>query len=231
MVFSIKRASIFDSDHECLVNTVNTMGAMGRGLALDFRFRVPEMYEEYKQLCHSKQIRIGKYWIYDRSNRLGKRILNFPTKVHYANPSKLSYVIEGLQYFKENYKEDKIDSIAFPLLGARNGRLLFGDVYGVMRKHLSDLPIDITVFLGNDKPDRFTVDVVDIINKSSDDFLISSLDFNENQIEKLRSSINKVISLADLLETAIFDYEQVQKIYDLGFDILGTEKSNIKLPA
>lgn len=204
---------------------------MGKGLALDFRLRVPEMYEEYRELCHRKEIRIGKYWIYDESNRLGRRILNFPTKVHYANPSKLSYIMEGLEYFKQNYKEDNITSIAFPLLGARNGRLLFGDVYGVMRKHLSDLPIDIAICLGNDKPDKFTADVIDIINKSTDEFLISMLNFNESQMGKLRASANKVISLADLMETAIFDYDQVQRIYNFGFEMLGIEKSNIKLPA
>jgi len=205
------------------------MGAMGRGLALDFRLRIPEMYLEYKKLCHTKQIKIGKYWIYDKSNRLGNTVLNFPTKIHYANPSKLSHIIEGLQYFRENYREENITSIAFPLLGVRNGQLLFGNVYDEMRKYLADLPIDITIFLGSDKPDQFTSDVIDIINKASDDFLTATLNFDKKQIEKLRSNMDKIVSLADMVERGIFGYDYVQKIYDFGFDILGIEKSNIKL--
>jgi len=231
MGFEVIRASIFDSSHECLVNTVNTKGAMGKGLALDFRFRVPEMYEEYKDLCNAKQIRIGKYWLYGDPNRLGKRILNFPTKNHYAHPSQLSFIIEGLDYFRQNYASDNIHSIAFPLLGARNGKLKFGDAYGVMHKRLSDLPIDVTIYLGSEKPDKFTSSVMDILTTASDDFLRGNLSFDVEQISRLRENLPRITSFSELLENSIFAYEQVQRIYDFGFSIYEPEKSHIRLNA
>ena len=67
--------SLFDSDCEYLTNTINTVGAMGAGLALEFRLRIPEMYEIYKQKCERGEIKIGQYWIYDKPNRAGKRSL------------------------------------------------------------------------------------------------------------------------------------------------------------
>src|ERR1017187_6664006 len=131
----VNSGSIFDSSCEFLTNTINTVGAMGAGLALEFRLRIPEMYLLYKQKCEKGEISIGQYWIYDKPNRMGKKILNFPVKRGFNHPSKLEYIFDGLNYFEENYWRDKIISIAMPTLGSRLGKLDDDTVLLVMREH------------------------------------------------------------------------------------------------
>jgi len=145
--------NIFDSKCEYLVNTINTVGAMGAGLALEYRLRVPRMYNEYVRKCKLKEIKIGKYWMYSDMDRLCKKILNFPTKKHFIHKSKHEYIYQGLLYFRENYKKDNITSIAFPILGARQGKLNRDNVLLIMRDFLYDLPIEIEI-CENKVPDR-----------------------------------------------------------------------------
>ena len=113
--------TVFNVKTQTIVNTVNCVGVMGGGLALEFKLRFPEMYEDYIERCKRKEVRIGRTYLYRDYET--PWIMNFPTKKHWKYPSKLQWVQQGLEYFIVNYERYGITSIAFPLLGCSN-RLL-----------------------------------------------------------------------------------------------------------
>jgi O-acetyl-ADP-ribose deacetylase (regulator of RNase III) len=138
------KGSIFDSTAQVIVNTVNCKGVMGKGLALAFKQRYPEMFLVYQQECKTGKLRIGRPILYKASNPW---ILNFPTKDHWRPPSKIEYLEKGLEYFIKNYKKAGIKSIAFPKLGAQNGKLSWDDVGPLMAKYLSQIDIDVYIYI------------------------------------------------------------------------------------
>lgn len=143
---TFKKGNIFSSDKQTIVNTINCVGVMGKGVALGFRLRYPEMYEKYKEFCKNKQITIGKLWLYKRPQEYSKWVLNFPTKFHWKYPSKMEYLEAGLQKFVETYQEKGITSIAFPLLGTHNGGLDKIDVLNIMHFYLDRCSIPIEIY-------------------------------------------------------------------------------------
>lgn len=140
----IKIGNIFESNAKTLVNTVNCVGVMGKGIALEFKKRFPGMFEEYVRLCNNHEVKPGKPYYY--SDLLGPSVINFPTKDHWRSPSKLSYIEEGLDWFRNNYASLGVTSIAFPPLGCGNGGLDWETVGPVMYMKLADLPIDIEIY-------------------------------------------------------------------------------------
>lgn len=135
--------NIFESPAQTLVNTVNTVGAMGKGIAKDFKRLFPEMFIEYQELCESGKIDIGTLWIYRTSH---KSVLNFPTKKHWRQASQLEYIEKGLDEFIKIYEKMRISSIAFPRLGCGNGELDWAIVRPLMISKLGKLPIDIYIY-------------------------------------------------------------------------------------
>lgn len=136
--------SIFQSPAQTLVNPVNTVGVMGKGIAYEFKQIYPEMFERYHDLCKQGQFNIGDLWLYKSPD---KWILNLPTKKHWRNPSKIEYIEAGLKKFQEKYAEYGIQSIAFPALGCGSGKLDFKtQVQPLMEKYLKELPIDIFIY-------------------------------------------------------------------------------------
>jgi O-acetyl-ADP-ribose deacetylase (regulator of RNase III) len=136
---------IFSSPAQVIVNTVNTVGVMGRGLALAFKQRYPEMFACYRTVCEKRQLKTGKLMLWYAPDHW---ILLFPTKEHWRNPSKLKYIENGLIKFVNTYADKNITSIAFPRLGCGNGELNWDDVCLLMERYLKPLPIDIYVYLG-----------------------------------------------------------------------------------
>lgn len=136
---------IFSSPAQVLVNTVNTVGVMGKGIALEFKKRYPAMFQEYKEQCDKHKLIIGKLMLWYAPDHW---ILQFPTKEHWRNPSKLEYIEKGLMVFVRKYADYNISSIAFPKLGCGNGELAWNDVKPLMEKYLKDLPIDVYIYLG-----------------------------------------------------------------------------------
>jgi O-acetyl-ADP-ribose deacetylase (regulator of RNase III) len=138
------KGDLFASKAQVIVNTVNCQGVMGKGLALAFKERFPDMFTVYQQDCNSGKLRIGRPTIYTKSTPW---ILNFPTKNHWRYPSKLEYLERGLEFLVAHYKKVGITSIAFPKLGAQNGKLSWDEVGPLMAKHLSQLDIDVYIYI------------------------------------------------------------------------------------
>lgn len=142
---------IFTSPAQVIVNTVNTVGVMGKGIALEYKKRYPRMFELYKTACEKKRLQIGKLMLVNEQDHL---ILLFPTKESWRLPSKIEYIEKGLKTFVENYTQNNITSIAFPKLGCGNGELSWDVVRPLMEKYLKDLPIDIYIYLGSGEPNE-----------------------------------------------------------------------------
>lgn len=138
------KGDIFDSKAQVIVNTVNCQGVMGKGLALAFKERFPDMFTAYQQDCKSGKLHIGRPTIYTRSKPW---ILNFPTKNYWRYPSKLEYLEKGLEFLVAHYKTVGITSIAFPKLGAQNGKLSWDEVGPLMAKYLSQFDIDVYIYI------------------------------------------------------------------------------------
>lgn len=142
---------LFSSPAQVIVNTINIVGVMGKGLALSFKERYPEMFEFYKKACDDKKINIGNLLLW---RAIDHWLLLFPTKKHWRSDSKLEYIEAGLQKFVGIYDQQGITSAAFPCLGCGNGGLNWQDVKPLMEKYLGVLPIDIYVYVapyGNEK--------------------------------------------------------------------------------
>ncbi len=138
------KGNIFTSKAQVIVNTVNCKGVMGKGLALAFKQKYPDMFTAYEHDCQTGKLKIGRPTLYTKSSPW---ILNFPTKNHWRFPSKLEYLEKGLTFLAQNYKKAGITSIAFPKLGAQNGHLCWEDVGPLMAKYLSQMDMDVYVYI------------------------------------------------------------------------------------
>ena len=140
---NILQGNLINSDAQTLVNTINCVGVMGKGIALQFKEKFPEMYKDYLNRCKNGEVKLGQPYLY--KPLIGKWILNFPTKDHWRSVSSIEDIVKGLEYLTGHYKEWGITSIAFPPLGCGQGQLDWKVVGHVLCKYLSKL--DIPVFL------------------------------------------------------------------------------------
>lgn len=136
--------NLFESSMQTRVNTVNCVGVMGKGIALEFKRLYPDMYKDYQQRCSLNQVKLGEPYLY--SDLFGTSVVNFPTKGHWRAATKLSDVIAGLDFFLQRYKEWNIQSIAFPPLGCGNGGLSWGIVGPLMYQKLQNLDIPVEIY-------------------------------------------------------------------------------------
>ncbi|TXR66903.1 macro domain-containing protein [Bacillus sp. AR18-7] len=133
---------------EAIINTVNCVGVMGKGIALEFKKRYPENFQMYKKKCFNKELTIGNSFIYEIPyNETTKFIINFPTKQHWRNPSKIEYIEKGLDNLIKLIAEYNIKSLAMPALGCGNGNLDWDIVKPLIEKKLGVLnDIEIVIF-------------------------------------------------------------------------------------
>jgi O-acetyl-ADP-ribose deacetylase (regulator of RNase III) len=117
--------NIFDSDCQALVNPVNCVGISGKGLALAFKNKYPQMFQAYRQTCLDGKLTVGQLHIWPDKEKF---IVNFPTKIHWRNPSQLQWIEMGLVALAEFVKENNIVSIALPKLGCGLGGLEFAEI-------------------------------------------------------------------------------------------------------
>ncbi|RZM01253.1 MAG: phosphatase [Pedobacter sp.] len=140
-----------DAKVEALVNTVNTVGVMGKGIALQFRNAFPNNYKVYKEACKNRTFHTGEILVVKDHDIHGEKIIiNFPTKEHWKQPSKYEYIESGLNALAAFITNEKIKSVALPPLGCGNGGLDWEIVEPMIERHLSPLNADILVYKPND---------------------------------------------------------------------------------
>jgi O-acetyl-ADP-ribose deacetylase (regulator of RNase III) len=140
---------VLESSAQALVNTVNTVGVMGKGIALQFKKAYPGNFREYSIACKTNKIAVGKLFVTKDSNLISgdKIIINFPTKTDWRRSSEYSYIEEGLVDLVKIIEEYNIKSIAIPPLGSGNGGLEWGRVKKIIEKYLSPISdVDICVY-------------------------------------------------------------------------------------
>ena len=130
MLELIEKGNIFNSDCEFLVNPVNCVGVMGKGLALEFKNKYPLNFEIYKKACDNASFNIGNLLIVPVDNKF---IVNFPTKKHWRNKSDLKFIKIGLEELKVAIKDFNIKSIALPKLGCGLGGLDWNEVFDLIK--------------------------------------------------------------------------------------------------
>jgi len=144
MAYKELKGNIFNTKAMAIVNTVNCIGAMGKGIALEYKLRFPEMFDEYQRICEKRLLKPGQILPYRKNEPW---ILNFAIKNDWHQPSKIEWVEGTLRKFAENYKSMGIKSIAFPWMGAMNGGIPLETIKEITRKYLKNLDdIDIEVY-------------------------------------------------------------------------------------
>jgi O-acetyl-ADP-ribose deacetylase (regulator of RNase III) len=146
-MITFTQGNLLEAPAEALVNTVNTVGVMGKGIALMFKERFAENFRRYATACKAKEVRTGKMFVTEVHELDGPRwIVNFPTKQHWRGDSKIEWIIEGLQDLRRFLVENKVKSIAIPPLGAGNGGLHWAEVRPQIEEALMGLDTEIIVF-------------------------------------------------------------------------------------
>lgn len=142
------QGNLLDAKVEAVVNTVNTVGVMGKGIALMFKERFPENYDAYETACIRKDVQVGRMFVTESPELTGPRwIINFPTKKHWRQPSKLDWIVEGLKDLRAVIEAKGIRSVAIPPLGSGNGGLEWSEVRPQIEVALQDLPdVEVVVY-------------------------------------------------------------------------------------
>lgn len=140
----IKKGDILGSRMQAIINTVNCVGVMGKGIALQVKKAYPEVFQDYEQRCNRREIKLGVPYFYRTGT--GKIIINFPTKQHWKNNSKLSDIETGLKYLAQHIKQWGVVSLAVPPLGCGNGGLKWSEVKPLVIRHLSHIGIPIEIY-------------------------------------------------------------------------------------
>ncbi|BCL15906.1 type II toxin-antitoxin system antitoxin DNA ADP-ribosyl glycohydrolase DarG [Micromonospora sagamiensis] len=143
----ISHGNLLTAEADALVNTVNTVGVMGKGIALQFKRAYPANYRAYRAACAAKDVELGRMFVFD-SGLVGCRryVINFPTKGHWRASSKLSDIRNGLADLVRVVRERQISSVAVPALGCGNGGLEWGQVRPLIEQAFAELP-EIRVLL------------------------------------------------------------------------------------
>ena len=135
---------ILKSDAQTLINTVNCVGVMGKGIALEFKNRFPDMYKDYVSRCERGEVKPGIPYIY--KTLFPPQIVNFPTKDHWKSLSKVSDIQRGLQFLVKHYQDWGITSLAIPPLGCGNGQLDWRVVGPLIYRFSKSLTIPVEIY-------------------------------------------------------------------------------------
>lgn len=208
--------NLLEADVEALVNTVNTVGVMGKGVALMFKERFSKNMQEYAEACKLNNIQTGKMFITNTDELSGaKWIVNFPTKQHWRNKSKMEWIESGLQDLRNFIIENNVKSIAIPPLGAGNGGLKWHEVKPKIIEALGDLEnIDIFVYeptsqyqnvknkvgVTNLTPARALV--LELIRR----YLIIGMDCSQIEVQKLVYLLDRSIAAQNLGDPFKLDF-------------------------
>ncbi|MEB3340507.1 DarT ssDNA thymidine ADP-ribosyltransferase family protein [Okeania sp.] len=167
---SLIRGDMFFSNMQTLTVSVNCVGVMGKGLASTAKYRFPDVYVRYQEVCKSKYLQIGKPYLYKRESSVKEQLgdskfflpqdflnneqkwfLLFPTKKHWRNASEIEDIKNGLEWLANNYQKQGIKSLAMPALGRGLGGLDWEDVGPLMCKYLTSMDITVAIYLPAEK--------------------------------------------------------------------------------
>lgn len=140
----VQIGNIFESTAQTLVNTVNCVGVMGKGIALEFKKRFPDMYTDYVERCEHHQVKLGRPYLY--KSLVHQWILNFPTKDHWRMATNLEDIVRGLEHLLAHYEKWEISSMAVPPLGCGNGELEWRVVGRTLYQYLTKMRIPIELY-------------------------------------------------------------------------------------
>lgn len=142
-----KTGDLLAENAEAIVNTVNCVGVMGRGIALQFKKSYPENFKAYAAACKQEKVKPGKMFVYDMGGLTNPRyIINFPTKRHWRGKSRMEDIDAGLEDLLHVIQENNIQSIAVPPLGSGLGGLQWSDVRSRIEQTFADMP-DVRVIV------------------------------------------------------------------------------------
>lgn len=139
-----KSGDLLTSKAQTLVNTVNCVGVMGKGIALAFKRKYPRMYDDYVARCNRGEVKLGNPYLYKAADHM---IVNFPTKDHWRAVSRLEDIVAGLEFLKLHYQAWGITSLAVPPLGCGNGQLEWEVVGPTLHRHLAELEIPVELYV------------------------------------------------------------------------------------
>ncbi len=214
MPIKIIKGNIFTTECQCIVNTVNCVGVMGAGIALECRLRYPDLYTEYQRLCKAREILIGKLWLYRGDE---KWVLNFPTKTDWKLPSRKEYLEKGLSEFVANYEQEKIHSIAFPLLGAQHGGLDSSESQQIMNSFLGSLPIDIEIYIYDPtSPDDLYLKIKEKIIGMDIAGISESIGIRKNYAEKVLEAFSRedIVQVNQLGKIKGLGIKTIEKVFN-----------------
>lgn len=147
MIEFVQGGNLLEADVDAVVNTVNTKGVMGKGVALQFKRAFPVNYKRYRAACEAGEVHLGEMFVTEAEQLSNPRlIINFPTKGHWKSRSRLTDIESGLKDLRRVLLERNVESVALPPLGCGLGGLDWADVRPRIEAALSDLPIDVIVF-------------------------------------------------------------------------------------
>ena len=146
--------NLLKADVEALANSVNTVGVMGKGIALQFKNAFPANFKAYEAACKKQAVRLGEVFVFDNGQLMPPRwIINFPTKGHWRARSRIRDVAEGLDDLRDVIEELEISSIALPPLGCGHGGLDWGEVRSLIKERLGDLDVVVHLYAPEGAPD------------------------------------------------------------------------------
>ncbi|MCC5806196.1 MAG: macro domain-containing protein [Opitutales bacterium] len=147
-MITYRQGNLLESDVEAVVNTVNTVGVMGKGIALMFKERYPEVFKAYAAACKSGEVRTGRMFLTPTNELSGpKWVIHFPTKRHWRRPSQMEWIEKVLVDLARVIREKEIQSVALPPLGCGNGGLVWSEVRERIDSVLGPLEgVDILAF-------------------------------------------------------------------------------------
>lgn len=162
MGITLTRGDLLKQDDvDAIVNTVNCVGIMGKGIALQFRNKWPENFRAYETACKAKQVRPGHMFVFDSGGLVKPNfIINFPTKDHWRGKSRIEFIRDGLADLVAQIHRLGIRSVAIPPLGCGNGGLDWAEVKPLIEAAFADLPeVDVRLFPPDGAPDPKSMEV------------------------------------------------------------------------